>query len=388
MVVDESRWSLMMSALAAGPPKEEKRERPIIYFHTPWQHPADGWSIAARNHAKAMERGGLDVRLASWKDDGSELHPEVAAECGHMGPVPLSWDLHVFSSTLAGAAWMAEPLKALRMQEGPQWYHAVFERQYIEPALVSMLNKLDRVWVQCSANRDVLVDHGVTNTILLYHPWFEDDPHLEIPPAAGPSRRFYWIGRFEPRKSPDNLIRAFFRAFKPADDVRLTMKLSPVGHAAPYATPEEVAHEEAKRCGWPRSVAEGAVVLLRGHYSKEEMREVHAANDTYVSASRGEGCDLPAFAAKLSGRRLVMTDSGGPRDFVTSGDIIVPQRGTIPSDIFYQWGDGACYADYSVEELAAAFVEASRTAGDGLRVPDKLSALNVGAAWKEAVCAL
>ena len=70
------------------------------------------------------------------------------------------------------------------------------------------------------------------------------------------------------------------------------------------------------------------------------MIELHGKNDVYVSASRGEGLDLPAFAAKLSGRLLAMTDSGGPRDFVNDGDILVPPCGLVTADTDYPLGEG------------------------------------------------
>lgn len=388
--MDDARWNEVLTALRRGPPQVDSGDgRPIVFFRTPWERLDDGWSIAARAYAKAMEAGGLDVRLSSWADtmlmwsNAPKTDPTVLEEVGHLTKMPQNWDVHVFSCTLGSAQSLVPVILNMVQNPGPQGYHCVFERQSIEPALAKVLNQLDGVWSQCSANRDVLVRCGVENVTLIHHPWFDDDPHLRLDPPKE-CKRFYWIGRAEPRKAPDKLIRAFVRAFKPGE-AKLTLKLSMYQHSTPYPSPEEVLTEELPINGWDSFNWMEDIEVITGRLTRDEMVQLHADNDVYVSASRGEGLDLPAFAAKLAGRQLVLTDSGGPRDFVNDGDVLVPASGLVPAAEEYEWGPGATYFEHELDDIIGAFQSVRGKRATGSRVPDALHATHVGQAFKDWV---
>ena len=364
--------------------------RPVVLFQTPWRRPDDGWSIAARAYARAMADGGLDVHLVDWVKSIEPLPqppPEVLSEVQGLFKLPdREWDCRIMSCVVESGQEMARILGRQQLGRGAQGFHCVFERQQIDPELVSLLNGLEGVWAQCSANRDVLRKCGVRRVELIPQPYRDDDPHLEVP-APRESRRFYWIGRFEPRKNADTLIRAFLRAFKPGE-ATLTLKLSPYVHPEYCGSPEEVLlHElyepDVVRAGWTPKNACIAVRVVRRKLPKSDMLALHANHDVYCSASRGEGLDLPAFAAKLAGRKLCMTDSGGPRDFVGEGDELVPACGSVPADPSYPWGPGATYADFQLDDLVAAFQRARATPQTGERVPEAHCALRVGALFRD-----
>ncbi|MHC4814337.1 MAG: hypothetical protein ACYTFN_14680, partial [Planctomycetota bacterium] len=87
----------------------------------------------------------------------------------------------------------------------------------------------------------------------------------------------------------------------------------------------------------------------------------------YLSLSRGEGFDMPAFDAKLSDNLLVFTPSGGPQDFCGEHDQLVQPSGTVPCDPFYNWPAGATYLDYEVTEAADAIQRAMSRVTSGRR---------------------
>lgn len=381
--MDDARWNEVLTALRRGPPQVDPGDgRPIVFFRTPWERLDDGWSVAARAYARAMNRGGIDVRLSSWMR--APACREVMEEVGSFTRPADRWDVHVFSCTLGSAAAVGPLFQNMMLHNtGPQAYHCVFERQNIEPELVESLNLLDAVWSQCSANRDVLVKAGVNNVTLIHHPWFDDDPHLRLEPPRE-CKRFYWIGRAEPRKAPDKLVRAFLRAFRPGE-AELTLKLSMYEHIEKYPTPEQVLAEELPLNGWTESNWKESIHLVRGRLSKEEMVQLHADNDVYVSASRGEGLDLPAFAAKLAGRQLVLTDSGGPRDFINDGDVLVPASGLVEAAPEYRWGDGALYFDHRLEDLVTAMQSVRGRKPTGSRVSEEMHVDRVGRVFYEWV---
>jgi glycosyltransferase involved in cell wall biosynthesis len=376
-----------------------------ILFNTPWMHPADGWSIASRVYARAMQLGGLDVLLRDWQRPAATgLDEEVFNELlpTFTGEHPLSMltteqqlngvDLHVFSCALLSADKLGV-LDAMLDNREPQAFYCVFERRYIEPELVEKMNRLAGVWVQCRMNEHVLREAGVQNVTLIPYPFFGDDPHVALDKPRREPKRFYNIGRFEPRKAPDNIIRAFLRAFAPGES-KLTLKTSPIPHVSEYASAwttidHELIEDAVIGNGWNAENVWDDVRIIEGRISRDEMLGLHADGDVYVSASRGEGLELGAWAAKLAGRRIIATASGGPEDFLDPEvDICIPATGFVPADPSYPWGEGATYIDYSIDDLVEAMQTARGQHACGTRTwPgwERHRAPKVGEALKEWV---
>lgn len=338
-----------------------------VLFETLWHSFSDGWSIASRAYARAMHAAGLTVQLHSreimltdiWVENVERPDPECLEEVGHLTKRDKERDLYVFSCTLTGEWGTQFTLQPLSKVRRPRAFYTMFERRQVGASTIAWLNKIDAVWVPCSANADVLHAAGAGHVTWIPLPYFDDDPHLGLPPPRREPRTFLWVGRWEPRKAPDNLIRAFLRAFKPGE-AKLILKLGTVPWRGNYPGPEEVMVDELGPglCAWsPWQIAEG-VEVIRGRLTPRQMVDLHARSDVYCSASRGEGLDLPAYAAKLGGRRVVTTDSGGPRDFLTETDILVPATGDVPCDPIYRWDPGSTFADYDLDALVAALQKA------------------------------
>lgn len=364
-----------------------------LVFETPWQHLFDGWCTAARAYARAMALSGLDVHLKAWDTDPhTPLDPAVAREIPESMRAPVeAWDAHLFSTPLGGPAnhrrvGTFEFFHALN--KPPRFLYTMFERRNVQPELIAEFNRLEGVFVPCSANLRVLEAAGCTTATWIPYPYFDDDPHLSLPPARSQPRTLLWIGRWEPRKAPHNLIRAFLRAFKPGE-ARLILKMGPSPWVrSQYPEPESVIAEEIDLGAWKRwklSQVVAAIEVVRGRLSAEEMLALHARADTYVSASRGEGIELGMFAAKLAGRRVVTTDCGGPLDFLGEDDSIVPAPESMAApDYEWLWGPDTTYARYELDDLVAAMQSAMAGAPRSRpeRVPPAHRAERVGQAMR------
>lgn len=342
-----------------------------VLFDTLWHREYDGWSICCRSYARAMAAAGMGVQLHSWLPSvEGPANDRVTAEIGHLLK-PIDRDLFVFSCTFNGEWGISYSLEPLVKARKPRAFFTMFERLRVEPAAVSFLRELDGVWVPSTWNAEFMRSAGVDSTVAIGMPYHDDDPHLTLPPPKKEPRTFLWIGRWEPRKAPHNLIRAFLRAFKPGE-AELVLKPGPLPWEGDYSQAEDVIRDELELGSWKHwkpSQATESIRVVRGLLSPAAMIALHASSDVYVSASRGEGIDLPIHAAKLGGRRVVTTDSGGPRDFLTESDILVPSTGTVPADPLYKWGAGATYADYSLDALVAAM----QVARAETRRPERLS---------------
>lgn len=332
-----------------------------VLFETLYERYFDGWCAAARAYARGMERGGAEVSLHSWQPQVEPLHPLVAEEVGHMvKPMPKP-DVYVWSGTFGGPLEMVPVLlSVLRIRKNygvPVAFYTMFERTNVQKEMVPLLNQLDGVLVPCEANLWALERAGVTNAVWVRAPYFDDDPHLVLTTPKKPPRTFYWIGRWEPRKAPHNVIRAFMRAFDPErDDVELVLKVGPSKWwRSFYAGPEQAIENalvEKESGNWDRWHAAKRIKVVTDLLSPEQMLDLHRRGDVYVSASRGEGIDMPAFAAKLAGRRVVTTACGGPEDFLSDTDLLVQSTGELAlPDYDAIWGRDSTAVDYDLDDL-------------------------------------
>lgn len=367
------------------PPIEPRSDALLVQFQAPWSRLEVGWDIAIRAWSKAMHLVGVDVRLplASIRSD------EVMADAGHLGKRSPPPDVHITSGSFATARILDRSLESLSRKRRPVVFHTMFERTDFDPAIAHSLNMLDGVWVPCSANADELRRIGVDNVRHFPVPHFESDRHLRLPPPKE-NRAFYWIGSWSPHKSPDNLIRAFMRAFRPGE-ARLLIKRQYVHKSMP--TPEKVAEEGFGQNGWDLSNWQAHITIESRTFSAADMVEkIHGAGDVYVSASRGEGFDMPAYAAKLAGRRVITTDSGGPRDFLGERDVLIRKTGVVRVHRDYAvhgWEPTSTYADYLLDDLVKAML---RVRAEPVAIAEwpieKFTARHVGGEIKEWLEAL
>lgn len=335
------------------PPVPLDPHAPGVYFEATWHRAEVGWDIAVRAYARAMRAGGVDVRL----NNPGWLLPDIAAECGDLVIPTAEADVVMVSSCFSTASKMHGVMNRLKGARGRRVLYTMFERSNFDPAIGPMLAELDAVFVPCSANRQALEALGLKNVTAIPVPHFAGDPLLALPRPTE-ARRFYWLGNWSPRKAPDNLVRAFMRAFR-AGEAELTLYTGPQRFHQGWPEPEAVIAGELGQNGWSADDWHASIRVDRKRRTRVEVvAEVHGANDVYVSASRGEGYDLPIYESKLAGRRIITTDSGGPRDFLGERDILIPATGLVPVHPDYVrlfgWESGSTYTDYDLDALVFA----------------------------------
>jgi hypothetical protein len=207
-------------------------------------------------------------------------------------------------------------------------------------------------------------------------PHFPDDPHLALQGRQrkpGPTR-FYHIGKWEPRKAQDRILEAFLLAFRPGQAF-LSLRSSGLDHpvvAFPQSPHEALAklidRSDVRANGWTSTNVMRSVRLYVQRLSEDQLMILHREGDVYVTLSRGEGFDMPAMDAKLSGNLLLYTPSGGPQDFAGDRDVLVPQTGMVRAHEMYEWQDTE-YIDYSIDSAVAGMQLAARRAEVHDRAP-------------------
>jgi len=273
----------------------------------------------------------------------------------------------------------------------------VWERQTgVLPDDVAALNAAGEVWVATPAAIELLASAGVERDKIqcVPCPYLPDDPLLELHGREirpGPVR-FYHIGKWEPRKEQRMMMGAFLMAFRPGEAMLMikTSERAPPFEGYPSspmaALTSWMSDEAVLANGWtPDNVGRGIYIIAK-RLSGEQMVELHRMGSVYVTLSRGEGFDMPAFDSKLSGNLMVYTPSGGPQSFAGELDEVVPQTGSVDCHPFYEWPKDSTYLDYELSDAVDALRAAASTIRSGVRRRgvdlEPFSALSVGRAMR------
>jgi hypothetical protein len=372
-------------------PPSVSAEHPYgVLYQGEFETPTDGTARAVRAHARALASTGLPVLLRSFSNvvvsaQGSiqpvyatGIPTEVLDEVGHL----LDTDIaefrpvikHVVIRSTEHLRQLLQPRGAIPLQADDveqqiamrdgiyanTVVYSVWERDTIDQGIARMLAHVKQCWVPCEQNRQLLIGAGVPaeRVHTVPHPYMPDSIerlcNRRPPRIHGGWKRFYSIGRWEPRKGFDALLGAFLQAFKPGDKASLTIKYSGNGHWVDYVTPDEalrlaVAFGEVN--GWTMKNVTDHVLILGGRLSDSEITQLHFENNVYVSTSHGEAFCWPALDAKRAGNAMVYIPWGGVADFAQDSDIALPfEMLEVPKS--YNWEHGAKWASSTIEVIA------------------------------------
>ena len=359
-----------------------------VLYQAEWETQWDGTAVAARLHARALAAQGIPVLLKSFSGVvvNAEGVPEplfavglpdaVKAEVGTLPETSIgtlaillkhlvvrgqgALDGYLMPRHVAHSDVMA--LLALRKAVYDSTItYTVWERDRIAPGIAQLLGRCGQAWVPCGQNAVALTRSGVPldKVHVVPHPYEPTDPICRLTerkPITG--RRFYSIGRWEPRKALHELVGAFMLAFRPGDDATLTIKTSP-GSWKGYPGPEESVAWWLKRFDyWAADKLAAHVAIDQRRYPRSRILKLHFDHNIYVSPSHGEAWNLPAFESKLAGNLLVHLPFGGTADFGTAEDVPIAFE-MEPVAAVYGWEPDAEWASVTIDEIAMALRKTS-----------------------------
>lgn len=363
-----------------------------VVLKGPWETWGDGFSEHTRRNARALALAGAPIALRS-------ISPRIRIATGEELSIDRDYGdlLKKTVSTVAAQVIQLVPHEGALTPFVSHRHYSVEQQQAINSRIAfyavwermaglrsddrDSLNKVGQVWVAANATKSFLVSEGVAEEKIRVFgcPYLADDPLLAL---RGRERqkgrpRFYHIGKWEPRKDQHRMLGAFLCAFKPGE-ASLFLKTSdkaPFFHDYPHgvavSTQSWLDDARVKANGWTADNIGRDVLVATKRLSEEAMRSMHRVADCYVSLSRGEGFDMPAFDAKLAGNLLMYTPSGGPQDFAHANDVLVPSSGLVAANPWYKWCEGSKYLDWEFDTAVDAFhVAAKRVAEGGDRTPD------------------
>ncbi len=232
------------------------------------------------------------------------------------------------------------------------------------------LEAFDQVWVPSEQTREAMA-HGTSRYLVRVVPHAFDDRVTRrsevvesvFGPRVYPPFRFYYIGAWTRRKNPEGVIQAFLRAFSHNDVglVELVIQsagASPVTYALTVAAAVGASHHEP------------SIRFSNRWLSDDEVFALHHSMHCFVTASRGEAWNLPAFDAMMAGRHIISPADLGSQDFLRQTSAWLYDSRLVPAG-------GEAYLDTRDGKTSVRVVGADLTARETWWEPDidRLSAL-------------
>lgn len=179
---------------------------------------------------------------------------------------------------------------------------------------IESFNEMDEVWVATKMEKEVLLECGVTKNILVVPmplPLIEANPVYGFNEYIGGRFSFYFIGDYIERKNIEALISAYWREFTRDDGVVLIIK---TGYGrVPQENLKNIINKNLESMRQRMRLHTYAhhypeIIFITENLTDEEIAEMHATCDCFVTASRGESTCRPLVDAAFFNKTIICTD--------------------------------------------------------------------------------
>ena len=245
-----------------------------------------------------------------------------------------------------------------------QWI--VFESSRIPENILAVCQTSEQVWVPTDWGRSVLVAHGIRPDCIRVIPEGVDGnrfhTHGRKPYKKNRPFRFLSIGKYEQRKSLDELIDAFAQVYANTPAIELVVKSN-------YFVNFDQKFQQLKN----KIAKLDNIHLIWGEMSVNELAELYRSCDAFVLPSKAEGWGLPLIEAVASGLPIITTMYSGHTEFLqhisdsvlpvsyTMGPVDCPEYQSYYPDSTGNWG---IWARPDVVSIASAMQTVCREYDD------------------------
>lgn len=285
-----------------------------IKFMAPF-YDGSGYAEAARQYVAALYKMGVPLTLQNISFE--EARPEVG-EYGAVLKELMDKDI---------------PYNVKIIQLTPEHYplykeenvlnigYSFWETSKLCREWISFINdNIQMCFVPCTWNQESYINSGVTVPVKRIFQGidmseFEDVKEYNLNGVGENTYLFYSIFQWTERKNPMALLKAYWNAFTPKDDVALVLKT----YRSNYSDAEKNAikatimrlKQVMPMDYYPK------VLLIPDILSREEIIGLHKRGDCFALIQRGEGWGMPHFEAGAMGNPVLTTGMGGNMEFTT-----------------------------------------------------------------------
>lgn len=285
-----------------------------------------GYGEASRNYILSLYKAGVPITIESRRFEtnppliGTPEERQILASLENKD-IPFETVIVHMTPDLAPQYKFANPDKRVIN-------YTVWETSNIHPHWTDSCNNMDEIWVPCEWNVEGFRNSGVRVPIYkIPHgisPDFFDDVKAEDINFPGVDRDktfiFYSIFQWNFRKNPDALLRSYFAAFGPEDDVLLVIKTY-VGSGRSVEEESNQIKEVIQRIKNDLGLSYYPKIrLVTNPLSTLQVKALHKLGHCYVILPRGEGWGLTTFEAGLAGTPVISTGMGGHMEFMNENN--------------------------------------------------------------------
>lgn len=305
-----------------------------------------GFGRAAIDNCRALIRAGVDLQLVSLGRMDDPAPPDLLAAYERSDADDVVADATIIHTLPFDCARTLRLLHDNGFRAKKDIAYTTWETPTAPIELAESLRAFHQVWTPSRASSQAIRSHGgaYENGPLLVgrvheipHCFDPSDQDIALalstggerpghPAPSGPTR-FLWIGAWTARKNPMGVIRAFAHQFTRDDDVELVMHSPGADLITCYAAMAQTGLEQTQL---PR------ITISNDYRPRERVWEMIRQADVFVSASRGEAWNLPAFEAMIAGKWVIVTAEQGSDDFlwdpangVETNAIRIPSRADL-----------------------------------------------------------
>lgn len=295
-----------------------------------------GYGVAARAMCRALIAAGIEleirpierrVELAIVDDVGDSIllakHLTAPADLDPTVDVVI---VHTMPMDCAKVLTIATRDEGVA-PETPAIAYTTWEATSVAPAAIrTELTVFDQLWTPSSFsangfatswNRELKVptagDRNDTPILVMPHAYDASREYVRERPLTTPYR-FVYAGAWTSRKNPAGVIRAFAHANLPRDEAELWIQST--------GTPRETFVIALHQTGCVDDQL-ARIRFFNEPLSAMTMRETYQNADCFVTASRGEAWNLPAFEAMLARIHVIAPTPAGSDEFLvgTTADL-------------------------------------------------------------------
>jgi glycosyltransferase involved in cell wall biosynthesis len=251
-------------------------------------------------------------------------------------------------------AWLAVPME---LPIGDRTIlRTTTEVRGLKPGILRALEIYDEIWTMSCFDSTLMEQAGVDRgKIRRVPPVYSQLPNPGMVADHRRSKAFLGsmlsVFKFEERKNPRALMRAFAQVASVDKRAHLVVKLSGIsaGDFARWAVGTAGIEEDLFR----------RIRLIDRDLTDAEMSALYLDADIFILPSRGEGFGLPFLEAAAYGLAIVAPDTGGHRDFLDEESAVLIPTQWVPAgafalpDVF----SGAWWLDVDPAEIAARCAE-------------------------------
>lgn len=270
-----------------------------------------------RFHANFNERTGYGIHASRFGEAFDKLFNERKSKDD-------AGEIHISLLDTVSAS------NAKQFPPEPSILYNVWESTEQPQEFINNLKHYTQLWVPSEAQKSWSVSQGIPEEIIKVVPeGVNPDVYKPIEVVEKTDTfNFLHCGQWQPRKSTEEICRAFIKAFPNEDNVRLYLSADTLFPSDQYKSTEE--RLEAYGLNDPR------IIPVHFEERNDYIRRLQNAH-CFVSCARSEGWGLPIIEAMACGIPTIVADWGGSTEY-HDGAITVPVKRLIkPFGIFGNW---------------------------------------------------